>query len=72
MPIDLYEDDDGAKEAAAESGGARFKDFDCPLCNANNPCDPKVGEGDEVLCNYCGSEFSVRVSEGGRMKLKEL
>jgi ribosomal protein S27E len=71
MPANLHDDEDEMKEAAQASASARFKDFDCPTCNANNPCDPPIGAEDEVLCNYCGSEFMVRVSDGGRLKLKE-
>ncbi len=70
-PDDQYEDDD-EKDASPGGGGATFKEFDCPSCNANNPCDPPIGDGDEVLCNYCGSEYRVKVTEEGRPKFKEL
>ena len=70
MPMDQYEDDDGDDEKGAGGVKTRFKEFDCPDCSANNPCDPPFGDGDEVLCNYCGSQFSVRVSDEGRAKLK--
>lgn len=67
-----YEDED-AKKAEAEAGvNSRFKEFDCPSCNANNPADPPFGDGEEVLCNYCGQEYRVRVTEEGRLKLKEI
>ncbi len=68
MPLDHYEDDDDNKELAPSG---RFDEYDCPTCNANNPVDPPFGDGDEVLCNYCGSEFLARVSDEGRLKLKE-
>jgi DNA-directed RNA polymerase subunit RPC12/RpoP len=62
-----YDDDE-----KIEVGGAtkRFKDWDCPSCNANNPCEG-IGNGDEVLCNYCGTEFLVKVNDEGKMKLRE-
>ena len=39
--------------------------------NANNPADPPFGDGDEILCNYCGSEYEVRVNDEGRAKFRE-
>ncbi len=73
MPIDQYEDENEAeKEAGAGGPNSRFKEFDCPSCNANNPCDPPFGNGDELLCNYCGSEYRVTVTEEGRAKFKEM
>ena len=71
MPMDHHDDDDDGRKLP-EGVNARFKDFDCPDCNANNPCDPPIGTGDEVLCNYCGSSFEVKVTEEGRLKLKEM
>ncbi len=55
-----------------EVGGAnkRFKEWDCPSCNANNPSEG-MGHGDEVLCNYCGTEFLVKVNDEGKLKLRE-
>lgn len=72
MPVDLHDDDDELKAAAKASSEAVFKDYDCPGCNANNPCDPPIGEGSEVLCNYCGTEFVAKVTDGGKLKLKEV
>jgi transcription elongation factor Elf1 len=71
MPLEYYDDDDEKKELAGTGVSARFKEFDCPSCNANNPADPPFGNGDEVLCNYCGTEFGVKVSEEGKAKFKE-
>ena len=70
MPVDMHDDDDDPK-AANPDASLRFKDFECPVCNANNPCDPPIGEKDQTLCNYCGTEFSVKVSNG-RLKLREM
>ena len=50
----------------------RFGDFDCPVCNANNPYDETFGEGDEIRCYYCGQEFRVRVTAAGGLKLREV
>jgi transcription elongation factor Elf1 len=66
------EDDDAQKAEAIAGSNTRFKEFDCPSCNANNPADPPFGDGEEVLCNYCGQEYRVKVSEEGRLKLKEI
>ncbi len=68
MPVDGYDDDDD--ETRSNSGTAtRFKEFDCPGCNAHNPVE--FGEGDELLCNYCGQEYRVKVSQEGKAKLRE-
>lgn len=57
--------DDEAKEAAAEAlKNSQLDDFDCPSCSANNPCDPPLTHGDEALCNYCGTEFEVKIQDG--------
>jgi len=69
MPVDPNAfDDDSADEGGR---GRRFADFDCPACNANNPYDEAFGDGDEVLCYYCGQEFEVLVSDEGRLRLRE-
>ena len=47
------------------------KDFDCPTCNANNPYDDGISEGDEVRCFYCGAEFRVRMVDG-KFRYKEI
>ncbi len=64
-----FDDDD---KDFKKSGGGRFKEFDCPDCNANNPVDETFGDQDEVRCNYCGSEYRVTVSDEGRVKFKEV
>jgi hypothetical protein len=64
-PFDLDDDE-------SENGQQRrFREFDCELCGANNPCD-EFGDGDEVLCFYCGQEFGVRVSTDGVLTMREL
>ena len=65
MPIDQYEDDE-EKGGGAGRENLKFKEFDCPSCNANNPCEEPFGEGDQLLCNYCGCEYDVRITEHGR------
>jgi len=72
MPIDQYEDDDSKDDKGSSGPSTRFKEFDCPSCNANNPADPPFGDGEEILCNYCGTQYRVKVTEEGRLKLKEL
>lgn len=63
-------EDENDKEMSQLSAGRRWKEFDCPECNANNPVDDTFGDEDEVQCHYCGSEFKARVSDEGRLKLK--
>ena len=71
MPIDQYEDVD-EKPDGEGSAASKFKEFDCPGCNANNPCDPPFGDGDELLCNYCGQQYEVKILDSGRPKFKEV
>ena len=68
MPFDphAFDEDDLAPQP-----GARFRDFDCPVCNANNPYDESFGDGDEIRCFYCGQEFRVRLAGRG-FRLREL
>jgi hypothetical protein len=69
---DWQGDDEEEKEAGASGPFSRFQEFDCPSCNANNPSGDSFGDRDEILCNYCGAQFRVKVTEEGRLKLKEL
>ncbi|TQF10547.1 hypothetical protein FJV41_38875 [Myxococcus llanfairpwllgwyngyllgogerychwyrndrobwllllantysiliogogogochensis] len=62
-------DDDDHKESAPVG---KNKEFDCPGCDANNPVPDGFGDGDELRCNYCGCEYSVRISAEGRVKFKEI
>ena len=73
MPHDSHSGDEDEVEAQGARAGAsrRFHDFDCPDCNANNPYDDGIGDGDEILCYYCGQEYRVKVTDEGRLKLKE-
>jgi transcription elongation factor Elf1 len=63
-------DHGGHDEPEEEKDGKAPTEFDCPSCNANNPCDA-LRDKDEVLCVYCGSAFEVRLA-GGKMRLKDL
>ncbi|HVP67466.1 MAG TPA: hypothetical protein VMT17_09410 [Anaeromyxobacteraceae bacterium] len=71
MPLDphAYEEESPSGEELGRR--TRFGDFDCPSCDANNPYDEGFGDGDEVLCYYCGQEYEVRVSDDGRLRLRE-
>ena len=68
MPAHDYHDDDDDKP---ERSGQKWDEFDCPGCNANNPVEPPFAEGSEILCNYCGMEWEVRVRDNGKYVLKE-
>ena len=58
------------EEESAEA--AEFKkDFDCPLCSANNPYDDGIRIGDEVRCFYCGAEFKVELKQDGKWRYRE-
>ncbi|HZH03213.1 MAG TPA: hypothetical protein VEY30_05465 [Myxococcaceae bacterium] len=71
MPANKHDDGEEDEKLSASPQG-RFKEFDCPGCSANNPVDPPFVNGDELLCNYCGSSFTVKVSDEGRVKFREL
>ncbi len=71
MPIDQFEEED-ERNSGATGARLKFKEFDCPSCNANNPCDPPFAHGDEILCNYCGCQYVVRVTDEGKAKLREI
>ena len=70
--IDEEDFDKEEKDIADTVAGAkrRFNDFDCPDCNANNPYDETFGDGDEIRCYYCGTEFKVSVNDEGRLRMK--
>jgi hypothetical protein len=71
MPYDPAYDDEDKQESPEEAGrGRRFKDFDCPECAANNPYEDGFGDGDDVLCYYCGQELRAEVSDSGKLRLK--
>lgn len=65
-----YDDDEDDKVLLPSQ--VKFKEFDCPRCDANNPVDPPFGNGDEVLCNYCACDFLVTVTDELKLKLKGL
>ena len=77
MPVDRsideedYADEDKDSDPASASGSRRrFDEFECPDCAANNPVDEGFGNGDDLVCNYCGQEFRVVVDDDARLKLK--
>lgn len=60
-------DDDDRKK-----GDPSLRDWDCPECHANNPCDEKIGpKGVELRCNYCSLEFKITIGDDGKLKFKE-
>lgn len=65
-----YEGDDD-DEKVIKPGQMKFTEFECPGCNANNPSEP-FGHKSNVLCNYCGMEWEVRVDDEGKLEFKEL
>ena len=68
MGLKEYGDDEKPGKERKKS----FDEFDCPVCNANNPYPDGFRERDEIRCFYCGTSFKVAVSESGKLKLKEL
>ncbi len=65
------EDEDEKPTGKALGTKRKFDEFECPACSANNPYDT-FGNGDEVLCNWCGMSFRALVDDEGTLRLKEL
>jgi hypothetical protein len=63
-----FDEDDAPRE---HDRRRRFTELECPACDAVTPCDEGFGDGDDVLCCYCGQEFRAKVSDDGRLKLVE-
>lgn len=66
----MRHDLDDPDEEKNAIGASRWREFECPDCNAHNPVDDGFTFGDEVLCCYCGTTFKVKES-GSKYKLKE-
>jgi uncharacterized protein (DUF983 family) len=62
--IDFDED-----ETATVGTPKRGTHFECPECTAYNPYDDGFIVGDDVICNYCGTEFKV-ADGNGKFKFK--
>lgn len=71
MPYDPHAWDD-EDEQGGDDCGPTFRDFDCPVCSANNPYDDGFVAGDEIRCFYCGQDFEVSLASGSRLRLKEI
>ena len=67
---DLPAMDDDDVRRGQPSTHKRFDEFECPTCDAYNP-HTDFGNGDEVLCAYCGLAFEVEVSDEAKLKLRE-
>lgn len=75
MPNERYDHDDETEREDREGGrgaSSTFQEFDCPSCTANNPSGDPFGAGEEVLCNYCGTAYAVKVTDDGKLRLREL
>ena len=69
MPLDKNAEEEDLREDRRRRA---YTDYDCPSCNANNPTEMALRDGDETRCNYCGTEYKVRITDDGRLRLKEL
>ena len=63
-------EDEAKKDGSAAGAHKRFDEFECPTCDAYNP-HPDFGNGDEILCAYCGLTFEVEVTDEAKLKLRE-
>ncbi len=63
-------EDEAKKDGSAAGTRKRFDEFECPTCDAYNP-HPDFGNGDEILCAYCGLTFEAEVTDEAKLKLRE-
>lgn len=63
-------EDEAKKDGSAAGTQKRFDEFECPTCDAYNP-HPDFGNGDEILCAYCGLTFEAEVTDEAKLKLRE-
>ena len=66
----IAEEDESRKDGAHLGTRRRFDEFECPTCSAYNPLDG-FGNGEEILCSYCGLTFIAMVDDEGKLKLRE-
>jgi hypothetical protein len=71
MVMQDADDEDDKPKGKARGSRNRFSEFECPTCSAHNPFE-EFGNGDEVLCNWCGLQFKAAVDDEGNLRLKEL
>ena len=69
--ISEQEEEEDKKAGKSQGVKRKFDEFECPTCSAHNPYDEGFGNGDEILCNYCGLTFKATVDEEGKLKLRE-
>lgn len=72
MPVDLFDDEDDNRKEMEADAKRGAKEFDCPGCSANNPVDAALQDRDEVMCNYCGTEWKVSINDSGKLKMREM
>jgi hypothetical protein len=65
------QEEEERKSGASQGAKRRFDEFECPSCTAYNPVGDGFGNGDELVCNYCGVSFIAKVDDEGRLKMKE-
>lgn len=70
--VGSWDDGDSDDEGGGSGKPKKFDEFDCPGCNANNPWPDGLHEGDEINCHYCGTSFLVKITEEGKLKLREI
>jgi transcription elongation factor Elf1 len=46
-----------------------FREWDCPVCDANNPAEDGFRHGAELICCYCGLQFRVNTVAENRFSL---
>ncbi len=78
MPHDLdkyltheAEEEEAKKDPTRLGSKRKFDEFECATCSAHNPYGDGFGNGEVVVCGYCGQAFDVLVDSDGNLKLRE-
>jgi hypothetical protein len=64
------EEDESKHDKSLLGSKRTFDEWECPVCEAYNP-HSDFGDGDEIICAYCGIPFEVEVTDEGKLKLTE-
>jgi transcription elongation factor Elf1 len=60
---------DDAFRPAVSKTQVRFREWNCPICDANNPVDDGFRHSDELMCSYCGLQFRVQTTTEKKFSL---
>ena len=62
-------EEDGSAAVQKPKAQIRFTEWNCPVCEANNPCEDGFKHRDELMCSYCGMLFRAETVTEERFRL---